>query len=99
MDNLLKLSISPAVRINLVTNFGILSSADCWIDFRRKAVDHRPIGFSLGWFYASRHHPWDNQSNVLGKENQRKFIDAYPTVSRSLGLCFEFTATQEDLRE
>ena len=36
-----------------------------------------------------------NQRKVLGKENRRKFIDAYPTVSRTpAGLCFESPATR-----
>ena len=30
----------------------------------------------------------------MGKENRRKFIDAYLTVSRSPGLCFESSATR-----
>ena len=34
----------------------------------------------------------------MGKENRRKFIDAYPTVSRSAGLCFESAATRGSWR-
>ena len=34
----------------------------------------------------------------MGKENRRKFIEAYPTVSRSAGLCFESAATRGSWR-
>ena len=51
---------------------------------RRRVADHKPIAFM----------PPANScgitNNVLGRENRRKFTDAYPTVSRSPGLCFEY---------